>query len=61
MKGVVFPTPITLKVPKLIAHLGDVQKTFVSPDMRPVLRIFVVVEKTCWPSELEIKTGDLFS
>ena len=61
MKGNIFPTSIMLKVPNLIVHLGDVQKTFVSPDMRPVLRIFVVVEKTCRPSELKIKTGDIFS
>ena len=44
MKGNIIPKLITLKAPTLTVHLGDVQKALVSPDMRPSLQIFGVVE-----------------
>ena len=44
VKGNIIPKLIRLKAPTLIVHLGDVQKALVSPDMRPSLQIFGVVE-----------------
>ena len=44
MKDDIIPSSIKPKAPNFIVHLGDVQKALVSPDMRPSLQIFGVVE-----------------